>query len=50
MSHLTFSAFKSVFDHCVVSLKKCSPFCDNIHITGGSGWLWHEKETCASVS
>jgi hypothetical protein len=37
MSHLTFSAFKSVFDRCVFSLKKCSPFNDNIHITGGSG-------------
>jgi len=48
MSHITFSGFKSVFDHCVVTLKKCSPFYDNIHITAGSGW--HEQETCASVS
>ena len=39
MSHLTFSAFKSVFDHCVASLKKCSPFCDNINITGDS-WCY----------
>ena len=37
MSHLTFSAFRSVFDHCVFSLKKCSPTYDSIHITGGSG-------------
>ena len=38
MSHLTFSVLRTVFDHCVVSIKKCSPFYDNIHITGGSGW------------
>jgi len=37
MSHLTISAFKSAFDHCVVSLKKCGSFYDNVHITGGSG-------------
>jgi len=37
MSHLTFSGIKSAFDHCVVSLKKCGPFYDTVHITGGSG-------------
>jgi hypothetical protein len=37
MLYLTFSAFKCVFDRCVVSLNKCSPFYDNIHITAGSG-------------
>ena len=44
MSHLTFSAFKSVFDNCVASLKKCSPFYVNIHITGGSGWYGTSRE------
>ena len=37
MSHLIFNAFKSVFDHCTVSLNQCSHFYDNIHITAGSG-------------
>ena len=37
MSQLTFSAFKFVFEHCVLSLNQYSPFYDNIHITGGSG-------------
>ena len=37
MSHLTFSAFRSVFDLCVFSLKKCSPSYDSVHITGGNG-------------
>ena len=38
MLHLTFSGFKSVFDPCVVSLKKCGPLYDNTPITGGSGY------------
>ena len=46
ISHLTLF----VFDHCVVSFNHRSPFYDNIHITAGSGWLWHEQKTCANAS